>query len=93
MARPIRSFSARLAEKEQQDALETVTLSNRLLAHVLIELMDTRGHRPMEAIATRLQQIGFSAKQAAALLDTTPAALAVGRQRARKSAAPTAEQE
>ncbi len=81
MARPIRSFEARQAETAKRDALDTITLTERLLAEILIELMETRAARTQIAIARRLKRAGFSTKQAAALLDTTPAALAVGERR------------
>jgi hypothetical protein len=83
MPRPIRSFAERQAEKDKHEALETVTMTERLLAHILIELMETRGRRGPAALARRLEVIGFSTKAAAALLDTTPASLAVAKQRER----------
>lgn len=79
-----RAFAERQAEAAKQDALETVTMTERLLAHILIELMETRARRKQVDIARRLRAVGFSTKQVAALLDTTPASLSVGENREKR---------
>lgn len=73
----VRSFAERHADEQKREALETMTLTERLLAHVLIELMEMRSRRGYAAIASRLRHVGLSSKQIAALLNTTPASLAI----------------
>ena len=83
----IRSFTARQADAERRAALETLSLTDRLLAHVLIELMEIRRRRDAGDLTDRLRRVGLSTTQIAALLDTTPASLAVavGRRRRKTS--------
>lgn len=83
-----KSFAERRADEEKLDALSELSTTERLLAHILIELMDTRARRSLDEIAQRLRVIGLSTKQVAALLDTTPASLA-GLKRRRESGAST----
>jgi len=71
MARPVRTLSQRLAAQEVADALSTVTTTERLLARILIELMNTRRRRTTAELAQALQSVGFSKAQAAGILDTT----------------------
>lgn len=85
----VKSFSQRRAAAEKAEALETMTVTERLLAHILIELFDARAHWSMHERAQRLKQAWLSTQQAAALLDTTPATLAVLKRR--ESAQGTAE--
>jgi hypothetical protein len=71
VSRPIRSLSQRLAAQEVADALRTITTTERLLARILIELMNTRRERSTAELARALQEVGFSKAQAAGILDTT----------------------
>lgn len=84
MARPIRSFNERMAEKAKADALETVTTTERLLVLIFVELMNTRRERTTDDLARTLERV-FSRAQVAAMLDTTPAAIAVASNRARRA--------
>jgi transcriptional regulator len=83
MTRGTRSFEARHADEQKREALDTITMTERLLAHILIELMESRASRKQADFARRLRHVGFSTKQVAALLDTTPAALYVTERRER----------
>ena len=78
----IRSFRQRMADEDTRETLEGLSLTERLLVQILIELMHTRGRCGQTAIARRLRVVGFSTKQIAALLHTTPASLAVAKRRA-----------
>jgi hypothetical protein len=82
MPRPIRSFAARQAEAQKQDVLDRFTLTERLLVEILIQLLGIQTHCDQAHIASRLKKVGLTTKQIAALLDTTPASLAVSRARA-----------
>lgn len=84
MSRPIRPFTERMADAERRKALGTLTLTERLLAHVLIELMETRGRNGQAGLTKRLRHVGLNTKQIAALLDTTPESLAVAEARRRR---------
>jgi hypothetical protein len=81
MARPIRTLSQRLAAKEVEDALSTVTTTERLLARILIELMNTRRERTTAELAQALQGVGFSKAQAAGILGTTTQSVRVAEHR------------
>lgn len=84
----VKSFAKRRAEAERRDVLDTLTLTERLLVNILIELMETRAHRNQAEIAERLTRVGLSTKQIAAVLDTTPETLAVAARRQRIKADP-----
>jgi hypothetical protein len=77
MAHTIRSFKQRLADADRREAMSTVTMTERLLSLILIELKETRRHRKSADHARTLQGIGFSREQAAAILGTTAASLGV----------------
>jgi hypothetical protein len=74
-----------MAEQDKREALETLSLSERLLAQILLQLMAVQSNYGLADRADRLRQAGLSTAQAAALLDTTPAAINVVKARARKS--------
>lgn len=85
MPRSIKSFSQRRSEAERREALSVVTMTERLLALILIELRETRSHRKSAEHAISLQDIGFSKAQAAAILGTTTACLYVLEHRHREA--------
>lgn len=84
MPRPIRSLAQRLAEEDRRAAMATVTRTERLLALLLVELMQTRANRETAELGATLKQAGFSQPQSAALLGTTQATLAVVAHRQRR---------
>ena len=83
MARPIRSFAKRQAEAEKQDVLAGFTTTERLLVEILIQLLSMQARRDMSELAAPLKRAGLTTKQVAALLDTSPASLAVTTRRRR----------
>jgi len=77
----MKTFLQRQAEEDTKQALESLTTSERLLAHILIELMEMRAKRGYADIAARLKLAGLSAKQAAAVMGSSVASLAVVQRR------------
>lgn len=80
----IKSFTERMAAEEKRVALETLSLSERLLAQILLQLMAVQSNYQLADRADRLRMSGLSTAQAAALLDTTPATLNVVKARRKK---------
>jgi hypothetical protein len=82
-----RQSQRRVARRKRAAAGEgqELSLTDRLLAQILIELMETRGRQGYAAIAARFRSAGLSSKQVAAVLDTTPASLAVIKHRSEKN--------
>jgi len=94
MGRPIGTFAERQAAKQRRDALAGITTTEHLLALILIELRETRGHQLTADHAAMLERVGFSRAQVAAILDSSPASLHVlKRRRDRGDAAPSADVE
>ena len=91
MARRIQSFAERRAAADRADAISVVSTTERLLAAILVELLSVRAERGLGELSQRLQAVGFSRLQAAALLNTTAATLAVSERRESAEAQVTKE--
>jgi len=80
----VRSFAERQSDAEKRDALASMTLTERLLAAILLQLLAMQASRDQAELAAPLKRAGLSTNQIAALLDTTPASLAVAKRRAQQ---------
>ena len=81
----------KLTDEAKQEALEGISLTERLLVHILIELMETRYRHSHVELSTRLKAVGLTTKQVAAFLDTTPGSLAVMSYRKKRSESPPSD--
>lgn len=81
MARPIKSLSERLAAQEKTTALRKVSRSECLLAAIWLEIRGARGRISTLEQAQMLDRVGFSRKEAAAILGTSAQTIAVSKHR------------
>lgn len=84
MPRRTLSFAERQRRRDEREALSVITVTERLLVLILLELMATRAHRSTAESADVLARAGFSTRQIAGLLGTSEATINVSKNRARK---------